>query len=84
MGSYMVASNRELVRAQLGITHMVNASSSPPPFPGEFEYLDMDLQDESRQALTPLLPRFFDFMRKALQEIKMASRDVLRHLTPAI
>jgi hypothetical protein len=55
-------------RLDTQVTHMVNATTSPPSFPGEFEYLDLQLQDEARQQLTPLLPRFLDFVRSALEE----------------
>lgn len=97
MSSLFVAANRDTVKFTLQITHMVNASNAPDPFPGEFEYLSMALQgdddcvfvfvvfvtlavvlnltscvwaDDVRQALTPTLPRFLDFVKKAVVDEK--------------
>ncbi len=70
LSSLFVASNRDTVKCKLEVTHMVNASSAPDTFPGEFEYLDMDLQDESRQAITPVLQRFLDFVKAAICDQK--------------
>ncbi len=70
VSSLYVASNRDVVKSKLEITHMVNASGSPDPFPGEFDYLTLELQDHALQSLSPSLQRFVEFMRKSLDQEK--------------
>lgn len=70
VSSLYVASNRDMVKSKLEITHMVNASGASDPFPGEFEYLTLDIQDHALQALTPALQRFIEFMHKSLEQEK--------------
>jgi atypical dual specificity phosphatase len=70
LSSLYVASNRDVVKAKLEITHMVNVSNSPNPFPGEFEYLSFEVQDHPLQQISVLFPRFLEFMAKALKEDK--------------
>ncbi len=70
VSSLYVASNRDVVKSKLEVTHMVNASGSPDPFPGEFEYLTLDLQDHALQALAPSLQRFVEFMHRSLDQEK--------------
>ncbi len=70
LSSLYVASNRDYVKSKLEITHMVNVSGSPDPFPGEFEYLNLEIQDHALQAITPVLPRFVEFVRRAIEPEK--------------
>jgi hypothetical protein len=70
ISSLYVASNRDLVKSKLEVTHMVNVSGSPDPFPGEFEYLNLEIQDHALQALTPVLARFVEFVRRAIEQEK--------------
>ncbi len=68
ISSLYVASNRDLVKSKLEITHMVNASGAVDPFPGEFEYLNLDIQDHALQSISPVLQRFIEFVRRALEQ----------------
>lgn len=65
--SYRTSCNLELLR-QNGITHVVNASQRQDPYPSEFTYLHLDVEDEEEEDIARYFTKTSRFITNALQK----------------
>ncbi|KAL6064721.1 NEK protein kinase [Balamuthia mandrillaris] len=66
VGSYCVASQKSLLRDQLGITHIVNCTGAPNVHEEHFKYLHVKLLDDPYQDILSHVHEVIAFIRKAL------------------
>ncbi|KAH7926453.1 phosphatases II [Leucogyrophana mollusca] len=73
LGPFQASKSQEVLRS-LGITHIVcirdakEAFSVKPRFPGQFQYLTLDVEDNEEQNLIRLFPQANAFIQQALSQ----------------
>ncbi|EGG14454.1 putative protein kinase [Cavenderia fasciculata] len=66
ISSYQPSMNRNLLKNNYHITHIINCTGSPNAFPDHFEYLHLQLHDDESQDILHSLTSAFDFIRDAI------------------
>ncbi|KAK1395193.1 Dual specificity protein phosphatase [Heracleum sosnowskyi] len=74
LGSIGAANNKSALRS-LNITHILNVASSKPPYPDEFKYKIVDVQDRHDVSIS----RYFDDCFSFIDEAKEMGGKVLVH-----
>jgi hypothetical protein len=74
IGNIMPAQNKELLKSK-GISHVCCCVGYPPPFPDDFSYLVLDVDDNDSEDISRFFSQSFDFINSAVR----AKHAVLIH-----
>eukprot|EP01132_Coremiostelium_polycephalum_P007428 gene7428-9130_t len=66
ISSFHPSMNKSMLKNDLHITHIINCTGSPNAYPDHFEYLHLQLHDDSSQDILHSLLLAFDFIRDAI------------------